>query len=137
MNLKFLELKDESIFVKIFFFISIKVKPKRIEHLQEKEIIWSELYFNSCNQILQLNFGLISRFNHFNHFIKAMYGIFFSFSGILWQGQWISQDPLLSSPIPRLRGPIPAPREQKSMRKTHMDFPLNNVVLLAYCYNFT
>ena len=42
--LKFLKLKDKNIFVKDFF-ISTKVKPKRIEHLQEKGIIWSELYF--------------------------------------------------------------------------------------------
>ena len=42
--LKFLKLKDKSIFVKDVF-ISTKVKPKRIEHLQEKGIIWSELYF--------------------------------------------------------------------------------------------
>ena len=41
---KFLKLKDKSIFVKDFF-ISTKVNPKRIEHLQEKGIIWSELYF--------------------------------------------------------------------------------------------
>ena len=44
--LKFLKLKDKSIFVKDFF-ISTKVKPKRIEHLQEKGIIWSELYFST------------------------------------------------------------------------------------------
>ena len=37
--LKFLKLKDKSIFVKDFY-ISTKVKPKRIEHLQEKGIIW-------------------------------------------------------------------------------------------------
>ena len=44
--LKFLKLKDKSIFVKDFF-ISTKVKPKRIEHLQEKGINWSELYFST------------------------------------------------------------------------------------------
>ena len=42
--LKFLKLKDKNIFVNDFF-ISTKVKPKRIEHLQEKGIIWSELSF--------------------------------------------------------------------------------------------
>ena len=52
--LKFLKLKDESIFVKDFF-ISTKFEPKRIEHLQEKGIIWSELYFRNRNSQSEKN----------------------------------------------------------------------------------
>ena len=51
--LKFLELKNKSIFVKEFL-SSTKVKPKRIEHLQEKGIISSEpafSYYVTSNKI--------------------------------------------------------------------------------------
>ena len=44
--LKFLKLKDKSIFVKDFF-ISTKVNPKRMEHLLRKGIISCELYFST------------------------------------------------------------------------------------------
>ena len=40
-------MKNKNIFVKDFFFISTKVKPKRIENLQEKAIILSKMYFNT------------------------------------------------------------------------------------------
>ena len=46
--LKFLQLEFQSVFVKEFF-ISTKVGPKRIEHLQSKGIILSEATFRTAN----------------------------------------------------------------------------------------
>ena len=57
--LKFLKLKDKSIFVKDFY-ISTKVIPKRIEHLQEKGINWSEPGRGVSEKVLAVGFCLSS-----------------------------------------------------------------------------
>ena len=49
-HFKILRIKIKSVCVKDFL-ISTKVKPMRIEHLQDEGIFSSELYFNISNDI--------------------------------------------------------------------------------------